>query len=55
MEDDRTIRQIRKKNGQLLQTAILVVSEDGKVLTVHVKGTNATGQPVSNVGIYVKQ
>jgi len=45
----------RKKAGKVVQTYTRVVSPDGKVLTLTVKGTNAKGQAVSNVIVYDKQ
>jgi hypothetical protein len=32
-----------------------VVSKDGKVMTITAKGTNANGQPVSDVLVFDKQ
>lgn len=45
----------RKKAGKVVQTYTRVVSQDGKVLTITTKGTNAKGQKVSNVAVYDKQ
>ncbi len=42
----------RKKNGKVVQTVTRVVSADGKLLTVTVKGTNAKGQTVHDVAVY---
>jgi len=36
-------------------TLTRVVSEDGKTMTVTVKGTNAQGQAVDTVAVYDKQ
>jgi ribosomal protein S18 len=44
-----------KKDGKVVQTLTRVVSEDGKTMTVRVKGTNAQGQPVDNVAVREKQ
>jgi hypothetical protein len=53
--DTNTYEATNKKAGKVLSTVRSAVSKDGKVLTVTVKGTNADGQPVSNVLIYDKQ
>ncbi len=50
-----TIKATLKKAGKVLVTARLVVSEDGKVITLTGKGTNANGQAVSNVMVWDKQ
>lgn len=44
-----------KKAGKVVLTARNVVSKDGKVLAITGKGTNANGQPTSNVTVYEKQ
>jgi hypothetical protein len=53
--DASTLEQTRKKGGKVVQTATVVVSKDGKGLTVRVTGTNAKGQRVNNVGVYEQQ
>jgi hypothetical protein len=53
--DAFTLEQTRKKGGTVVQTATVVVSEDGTGLTVRVTGTNAKGQRVNNVGVYERQ
>ena len=40
--------------GELLQVT-RVVSKDGKVETIHGKGHDADGKPISNLVIYEKQ
>jgi hypothetical protein len=44
-----------KKGGKEIAVARLAVSKDGKVLTVTVKGTNASGQAMNNVIVFDKQ
>src|SRR4029434_6248880 len=44
-----------KKEGKVIQTLTRVVSQDGKTMTVTVKGTNAQGQAVNNVLVLDKQ
>jgi len=46
---------IDKRGGKLFATGTLTVSKDGKTLTDRGKGTNAQGQPFSNVLVYEKQ
>lgn len=44
-----------KKAGKVVRTGRLVVSKDGKVLTITGKGTDANGQPQSYVLVFDKQ
>ena len=44
-----------KKAGKVVRTSRLVVSKDGKAMTITAKGTNADGQPVSDVLVFDKQ
>ncbi len=53
--DARTIEGTRMKAGKVVQTYSRVVSQDGKVMTITTKGTNAKGQKVNNVVVYEKQ
>jgi hypothetical protein len=53
--DARTTVRTDKKDGKVVQTLTRVVGPDGKTMTVTVKGTNAKGQPVSNVVVFDKQ
>jgi hypothetical protein len=53
--DDRTYEDGDKVNGKTTITRRLVISPDGKTLTVTMKGTNAQGQVVNNVVVYNKQ
>jgi hypothetical protein len=50
-----TFEVTMKKGGKVLTTNKNVVSKHGKVLTITAKGTNASGQPVSNVIVFDKQ
>jgi hypothetical protein len=53
--DDHTFEDSDTVNGKVRITRRVVVSPDGKTLTVTSKGTNAEGQPVHNVSVYEKQ
>jgi len=53
--DANTVRSIYKKNGKVTVTMTSVVSKDGKVLTLTVKGTNTLGQAINTVAVYDKQ
>jgi hypothetical protein len=53
--DANTYENTWKKAGKVTITAKVVVSADGKTLTVTQAGTNGKGQPVSNVAVYDKQ
>jgi len=53
--DARTTVRTDKKGGKAVQTLRRVVSEDGKVLVVMTKGTNAQGQPANNALLFEKQ
>ena len=44
-----------KKSGQIVMTNRLVVSKDGKTLTLSANGADAKGQPVSVVSVWDKQ
>lgn len=44
-----------KKGGKTIVTAKTVVSKDGKKLTVTYTGVNFDGQPLNNVGVFLKQ
>ena len=50
-----TYEATQKKAGKVVATARAIVSKDGKTMTVTAKGTNANGQPVTNVTVYEKQ
>jgi hypothetical protein len=53
--DARTTELTAKKDGTVTVILTRVVSEDGKTMTVRVKGTNAQGQPVDTVAVWEKQ
>ena len=53
--DARTTERTDKKGDKVVQTLTRVVSQDGKTMTVTVKGTNAQGQAVDNVVVFEKQ
>jgi hypothetical protein len=53
--DARTTERTNKKDGKVTATITRVVSADGKTMTATVKGTNAEGQPTSNVVVYERQ
>ena len=53
--DARTTERTDKKAGTVAQTLRRVVSQDGKTMTVTVKGKNAQGQDMNNVLLFEKQ
>jgi hypothetical protein len=53
--DDNSYQNTWKKAGKVTITAKVVVSADGKSLTVSQTGTNGKGQAVNNVAVYDKQ
>jgi hypothetical protein len=53
--DARTLERTDKKGDKVVGTLTRVVSEDGKTMTVTLKGTNAQGQAVDNVTVWEKQ
>ena len=53
--DARTMERTDKKGEKVVATSTRVLSEDGKTMTVTVKGTNAQGQAVDNVTVWEKQ
>jgi hypothetical protein len=46
---------VYKKSGKTYSNAKIVISEDGKTMTVTSTGTNAAGRPFRNVAVYEKQ
>jgi hypothetical protein len=50
-----TFESTFKKGGKVVGTGKNTVAKDGKVMTYTPKGTNASGQPTSNVIVYDKQ
>ena len=53
--DARTTDRTDKKGGKVVQTLKRVVSQDGKTMTVTVKGMTAQGQAVNNVVVFDKR
>jgi hypothetical protein len=53
--DARTTERTDKKGGAVAQTLRRVVSQDGKTMTVTVKGKNAQGQDVNSTLVFEKQ
>jgi hypothetical protein len=53
--DANTTKLVNKKDGKILSTATLVVSADGKTLTITMTGKDAKGQTIDNVAVYDKQ
>jgi len=53
--DAYTVEFIDKRGGKVFATGTLTVSKDGKTMTDRTKGTNAQGQPFSNVSVHEKQ
>jgi hypothetical protein len=53
--DDNSYENIWKKDGKTTITGKLVVSEDGKTLTITHTGTNSKGETVNSTIIYDKQ
>ena len=53
--DVRTSERTDKKGGKVIQVFRRVVSADGKTMTVTIKGTSATGEPMNNVVQFDKQ
>jgi hypothetical protein len=50
-----TTKLVNKKDGKILSTATLVVSDDGKTLTITSTGKDAKGQNIDGVAVYDKQ
>lgn len=50
----RAVQDIDKKAGKVVLTSTRQISADGKMLTVYVKGIDATGQPVKNLQVFTK-
>jgi hypothetical protein len=53
--DARTTERTDKKGGKVTVTLTRVVAQDGKTMTVTVRGTNPQGQAVNNVLVFEKQ
>ena len=52
--DSRTTERTDKKDGKVTLVLRRVVSQDGKTMTVTVKGKNAKGETVNNVVVFEK-
>jgi hypothetical protein len=50
-----TTELVNKQGGKILSTVTLVVSADGKTLTITTKGKDAKGQNIDGVEVYDKQ
>ena len=50
-----TVEFTRKRAGKVVQTAISVVSKDGKTRTIKTTGVNAQGQKINNTAVYEKK
>jgi len=55
MMNDTTAEMTRTKAGNVIQTAIRVLSADGKTLTFTTTGLNANGQQINDISVYEKQ
>ena len=53
--DDNSYSNTWKKGGKPTVTAKVVVSADGKTMTITQTGTNAKGETVNNAIVYTKQ
>lgn len=53
--DDNTYTNTWKKAGKVVMDTKVVVSKDGKTLTVTQSGTNAKGEAVKGTAVYDKQ
>jgi hypothetical protein len=53
--DADTFEETDTVDGKVRTTRRVVVSTDGKVLTITSKGSNAQGQPTNNLTVYEKQ
>ena len=53
--DANHIDGTQKKGGKMLYTTKVVVSNDGKVMTITIKGKTESGQPINAVLVYDKQ
>lgn len=53
--DATTTKLVNKMGGNILSTPTLVVSADGKTLTITTTGKNAKGQTIDSIAVYDKQ
>ena len=52
--DDYTYEQVNKRGAKVMTTSRVVYAKDGKTRTITTKGTNAQGQAVNNVVVWVR-
>lgn len=50
-----TIQSTLSKSGKVVATAVSIVSNNGRILTITTKGTDAQGRQFANVSVYDKQ
>ena len=50
-----TTQLVNKKDGEIVSTATLVDSADGKTLTITTTGKDGKGQKIDNVAVYDKK
>jgi hypothetical protein len=53
--DSNVVKFTRTNAGKVVQTGFLVVSSDGKALTVITLGSDATGREINTFAVYEKQ
>lgn len=53
--DDNSYQSVSKKDGKVTTTSKVVISADGKTLTITQTGVNQKGETVNNVLIYDRQ
>jgi hypothetical protein len=53
--DANHIDSTSKKGSEVLYTSKVVVSDDGKVMTITTKGKNPDGEPFDNLQVYDRQ
>ena len=53
--DDFTIEATTKRAGKIAMSGRRVISEEGKVMTITSRGTNAKGETVDNILVFDKQ
>ncbi len=53
--DSHTTERADKKGGKTVLVIRREVAKDGKTFTATSKATNAQGQAIHNIGVYVKQ
>jgi hypothetical protein len=54
-KDETTNEIVYKKDGKVTQTAMNVISPDGKTVTVTFHRTDAAGKPVTTTAVYERQ